>query len=104
MITKNLAKSLEELNFTYSENKDPAKIHVYGIYGGYLVTVYEIANKKVAYFNFRFNDSEENALKRYDMSEVFSSELDEYSVTDYSFQPVSAFNVPSSLGLIISSL
>ncbi len=83
MITKNLAKSLEELNFTYSENKDPAKIHVYGIYGGYLVTVYEIANKKVAYFNFRFNDSEENALKRYDMSEVFSSELDEYSVTDY---------------------
>ena len=83
MITKNLLKPLEELNFIYNENKDSSISHAYGIYGGYLVTIYEIANKKVAYFNFKFNENEENSLKRYNMSEMFSSELDEFSVTDY---------------------
>ena len=84
MITKNLMNALERLGFTYSDNKNQNKTHAYAIYGGYLVTVYESAGKKVAYFNFKFSDSEENTLKRYDMSETFSEELAEYSVTDYS--------------------
>lgn len=84
MITKNLTKALEELDFQYVDNKDSSKSHAYSIYGGYLVTVYEIGNKKVAYFNFKFSESEENSLKRYNMSDIFSSELEEYAVTDYS--------------------
>lgn len=84
MITKSLTKALEELGFIYAEYSNSDKNHVYALYGGYLVTVYESAGKKVAYFNFKFSDSEENALKRYDMSETFSAELEEYAVCDYS--------------------
>lgn len=72
------------MGFAYADNKNQNKTHAYAIYGGYLVTVYETAGKKVAYFNFKFSDSEENSLKRYDMSETFSEELEEYSVSDYS--------------------
>ena len=84
MITKNLLKALEEIDFTYIENKDNAKSHAYAIYGGYLVTVYEAAGKKVAYLNFKFPDNEENALKRYDMSEEFSSEIENFLLTESS--------------------
>ncbi|MBO5870495.1 MAG: hypothetical protein J6Q89_07085 [Clostridia bacterium] len=83
MITKNLIKSLEEIGFTYVEGATAEKGHAYAIYGGYLVSVYESAGNKVAYFNFKFPDSEENDIKKYNMSETFSNELNEYSVSDY---------------------
>ncbi len=84
MITKNLVKSLEEIGFTYSENSIAEKSHAYAVYGGYLVSVYEASGKKVAYFNFKFPESDENDLKKYNMSESFSTHMDEYSVIDYS--------------------
>lgn len=83
MISKNLISALEELNFNYVDNKNSSKSHAYGIYGGYLITVSENGNKKIAYFNFKFPDNEENALKRYDMSEAFTACLEEYNITDY---------------------
>lgn len=84
MITKNLAKAVEDIGFTYVAASSSEKSHAYAVYGDYLVTVYEESGKKIAYFNFRFLDSEENDLKKYDMSESFSSDLEEYSVSDYS--------------------
>lgn len=84
MITKNLLKALEELGFEYRDNKSPDKIHAFAIYGDYLVSVYETAGKRTAYFNFKFSDNEENSIKKYEMSEAFSNELGEYSVFDYS--------------------
>lgn len=84
MITKNLTKTLEEIGFTYTDGGSTEKSHVYAIYGGYMVTVYEAGGKKVAYFNFKFSENEENDLKKYDMSESFSNDLEEYSVSDYS--------------------
>ena len=84
MITKNLLKALEELGFEYRDNKSPDKTHAFAIYGDYLVSVYETAGKRTAYFNFRFSDSEENDIKKYAMSEAFSNELEEFSVVDYS--------------------
>ncbi len=86
MITKSLLKTLEEIGFTYSEASSPAKSHAYAIYGGYMVSIYEAAGKRTAYFNFKFSDSEDNALKKYDISEVFSNEMTEYSVIDYSIE------------------
>lgn len=83
MITKSLAKALKEIGFTLSEGGTPDKSHAYAIYGGYMLTVYETAGKRTAYINFKFSDNEENALKRYDISESFSAEMDEYSVVDY---------------------
>ncbi len=88
MISKNLMTALEELNFTFSSNKNSNKSHAYAIYGGYLVTVYESAGKKIAYFNFRFSDNEENSLKKYNVSETFSSIVDEFNVVDYSLSDV----------------
>ncbi len=84
MITKNLLKALEELGFEYRDNKSPDKTHAFAIYGDYLVSVYETAGKRTAYFNFKFSDSEENSIKKYAMSETFSNEIEEFSVIDYS--------------------
>lgn len=83
MITKNLTKALEEIGFTYVEGSSSEKSHAYAVYGGYLVSIYELSGKKVVYINFKFSESEENDLKKYDMSETFSSEIDEYSISDY---------------------
>lgn len=83
MITKSLLKALDELGFTYSDSDSPEKSHAYAVYGGYLVSVYETAGKRTAYFNFKFSENEENALKQYDISESFSANMSEYSVIDY---------------------
>ncbi len=85
MITKNLAKALEEIGFEYAETKTGDGSHVYAIYDGYLVTAYEKNSKKIVYFNFRFPENEANALKKYNMSDIFAAMMDEYSITDYSF-------------------
>lgn len=105
MITKNLANAVEDIGFTYVEGANSDKSHAYAVYGDYLVTVYEESGKKVAYFNFRFSDSEENDLKKYDMSESFSADLEEYSVHDYSIDEdgmrvVCNGNIPVFLKLI----
>lgn len=83
MITKNLANALTEIGFTYAGGEKTASSHCYAVYGGYLVSAYEDGGKKKAYFSFRFNENDENAIKRYDMSEEFSGETAEYEVTDY---------------------
>ncbi len=83
MITKSLLNALDELGFTYFEGSTAEKSHAYAIYGGYLVSVYESAGKRTAYFNFKFSENEENNLKKYDISESFSANLSEYSVIDY---------------------
>ena len=106
MISKNLAKALEENGFVFNSSEiNPDKNHVYCIYGGYFVTVYESAGKKVAYFNFKFPENEENSLKRYDMSESFASDMEEYAITDYTIDEdgmrvTSGGNVPTFLKLI----
>lgn len=105
MITKNLAKAVEDIGFTYTEGSSSDKSHAYAVYGDYLVTVYEESGKKVAYFNFRFSDSEENDLIKYDMSEEFSNDIEEFSVTDYSISEdgmrvVCGGNIPVFLKLI----
>ncbi len=105
MITKNLAKAVEEIGFTYVEGSASDKSHAYAVYGDYLVTVYEESGKKVAYFNFKFSDSEENDLIKYDMSENFSNDIEEFSITDYSISEngmrvICNGNIPVFLKLI----
>lgn len=105
MITKSLSNALDELGFTYCEGESSDKSHSYAIYGGYLVSVYESAGKRTAYFNFKFSESEENDLKKYDISESFSGNLEEYSVVDYDLNEdglrvVSNGSIPVFLRLI----
>lgn len=98
MITKNLTSALENIGFTYSENKDSSNSHSYALYGGYLTTVYEASGKKIAYFNFKFSDNEENSIKRYALSEAFSAEMEEYRISDYSIDE-NGMTVASSAGI-----
>lgn len=84
MISKNLMKALEELGFTFANNKTASKTHAYSIYGGYLVSVYEAAGKKIAYFNFKFSENDEDSLKQYNLSESFNSQISEFNLNDYS--------------------
>ncbi len=86
MITKTLTNALEEIGFYYSEGKSSDKSHVYAIYNNYLVSVYEKSGKKIAYFNFRLPESEENALKKLNMSESFSAKIDEGIIVNYSIE------------------
>ncbi len=82
MITKTLSKALENIGFTY-HNSNLQKSHAYALYDKYMVTVYEERGKKILYINFIFPENEENSLKKYDLSEQFSSNLETYSITDY---------------------
>ncbi len=84
MISKNLLKALEERNFTFAEGSSTAKAHAYAVLGGYFVTVYEYSGKKVAYFNFKFAENEENSVKMYTVSESFSSIGSSFNVSNYS--------------------
>ena len=62
MISKSLTKALENNGFTYSENLTADKNHVFGIYGGYLISVFEHGTKKFAFISFKFSENEENEL------------------------------------------
>lgn len=84
MITKNLLTALEEIGFKYSETDPDSYSYAFAVYGGFLVSAYESGGKKIAYFNFKFSDGEENAQKKYAFSEALSSGMDEYSISDYS--------------------
>ncbi len=83
MITKNLAKALEDIGFKYYDG-DGNSAHVSSIYNGYLITVYETSGKKNAFFSFRFSDNEENSLKKYNISESIGAIIEEYYICDYS--------------------
>ena len=83
MVTKKLVEALESIGFTYSDDAKHTNAHCYAVYGGYLVSVYEKGNNKIAFFSFKFSENEENAVKRYDMSEDFSSKLEEFEVVNY---------------------
>ncbi len=84
MITKSLAKNLEENGFVYVEGASSDKSHAYAIYGGYLVTVYENSGKKILFINYRCPDCDENSISNLKVSEKLSAELSEYSIVDYS--------------------
>ncbi len=85
MITKNLTKALEEIGFYYTEGKSSDKSHAYAVYNGYLTTIYEKSGKKIVYFNFKFPENEDNAIKKLNMSNsFFSAKIDEGLISDYS--------------------
>ena len=88
MITKNLLAVLEEKGFSFSKCTDSANDHAYAVYGGYLISIFEEGSRKIAYFNFKFSESEdeEETGKRYAFSEAFSHRMEEYSVSDYSLE------------------
>ena len=86
MITKYLLGALENIGFTSVFNDNKVCTHCYAIYGDYLISAYEEGNRKIAFFSFRFPESEENDVKRYEISEAFSGIAEDYSVVDYNIE------------------
>ena len=84
MISKNLSNILDSLGFASSNNSSPKDSNMYSVYNGYLTTVSCNSNKVFVYFNFRFIESDENNLKKYNISNSVSSMMNKYDISDYS--------------------
>ncbi len=90
MLSKTLNAAVSKMGLTVTEN------HAFGIYGGYLLTVYEAGNKKTAFFNFILDDdteedenvqerSNESSVAAFEISEAIKKNIDKFSIIDYIF-------------------
>jgi hypothetical protein len=81
MLSKTLDAAVKNVGFTVTPE------HAYGIYGGYLVTVYETGNKKTAFINFLLEDDPDDnsdaSLSAFNISETIKENLDKYAIIDY---------------------
>lgn len=97
MLSKTLDAAVKKIGLTVTEK------HAFGIYGGYLLTVYESGNKKTAFFNFlldttdeenstdneneeQSNDDDDSTLASYELSDALKKNIDKFSVVDYNLQ------------------
>ncbi len=102
MLSKTLDAALRNIGLTVTPD------HAYGIYGGYLITVSESGNKKQAFFNFLLEEeeeSEDSSLAAFEISEAVKSNLDTFSVIDYSLHEdgldiTSGSSIPDFLKMI----
>ena len=85
MVSKSLQLAAEELGFTYAEKANAKLSHMYGVYGGYLITLYDSGNQKSVFVNYYMppSDEEDDSVRLLELSESFKSATAEYYVTDY---------------------
>lgn len=102
MLSKNLGAAVQNIGLTLTDN------HAYGIYGGYLLTIYESGNKKTAFFNYlldKSKESDDSSLTSFEISEAIKDNLETYSILDYELQDdglviVSGQSIPRFLEMI----
>ena len=80
MLSKTLQLLAKDLGLDTDENS------AYGIYGGYMISLYDQKGRKTVFFNCPFDDPEDDALKSFDVSETIKSKITDYSITDYVIQ------------------
>lgn len=102
MISKTLTKALEKNGFTYSESITAERNHAYGIYGGFLVTVFEKSAKKVGFISFKFSTSKEDDLTKDAISQAIKDDSTVFSleINEDGLKVVSNGNVPEFLELL----
>lgn len=85
MVSKSLQLAAEELGFTYAEKANAKLSHMYGVYGDYLITLYDSGNQKSVFVNYYMppSDEEDDSVRLLELSENFKSATAEYYVTDY---------------------
>ncbi|MBR4053806.1 MAG: hypothetical protein IKK06_03275 [Clostridia bacterium] len=85
MVSRSLQGAAEALGFTYAEKQNSKQSHMYGVYGGYLITLYDSGNHKTVFINYYLapNDAEDDSVRLLELSEGFKSVTAEYSVADY---------------------
>lgn len=77
MISKALETALQNIGFSVGTD------NAFGIYGNYLITIFENGNKKTAFINFLIDDKDDSSLTSFDISEEIKGNLDNYSIIDY---------------------
>lgn len=77
MIGKALQQYAADLGLTVSEKC------AYGVFNGFLVTMYDTVSKKTVFVNYYLDDSEESAVRKFNLSESIKKNIDEYQIEDY---------------------
>lgn len=94
MIGKALQLYAEDLGFTVSNDC------AYGIYQGYLVTLYDSLNHKTLFINYYLSDEDENdSQKSFNLSEFIKNIIEEYSINDYEVD-VNGVSITTKEGLV----
>lgn len=89
MISQALRSAAEEIGFTYAEASRAGKDSLYGIYGGYLVTLYDTGSQKTFFINYYMNaDGEDgdDSVRLLEISEALKSAVSGVSVSNYSIE------------------
>lgn len=85
MVSKGLMNACQEALGLTSVEKNPAdKSYLYGVYGGYLISVYDSGKNRTVFFNYYMNESEEDdSVRLLALSEAMKASLGDIPVTDY---------------------
>ncbi|MBE6578368.1 MAG: hypothetical protein E7651_01005 [Ruminococcaceae bacterium] len=85
MVSQSLQAAAEAMGFTYAEKQSAKQSHMFGVYGGYLITLYDNGNQKTVFINYYMAPSEEedDSVRLLELSEGFKSATAGYSVADY---------------------
>lgn len=86
MISKTFQAAAEGIGFQFTEKESADKSYLYGVYGGYLVTLTESGKQKTLFINYYLPDAGDDSVKLLEISEALKSAVEGVSVSDYSVQ------------------
>ncbi len=88
MVSKALQSAAEELGFSYVEKNQSDKTHMFGVYGGYLTTLYDAGNQKTVFINYYMHDTEDEdeSVRLLELSESLKNVTGNLNVVDYSVE------------------
>lgn len=89
MISHALRLTAEELGFTYAESGGRSGLDsLYGVYGGYLVTLYDAGSQKTCFINYHLNTEteEDDPVRLLEISEALKTAFSGLSVSNYSVE------------------
>lgn len=94
MISKALRTTAEGIGFTYTEAAKSGKDSLYGVYGGYLVTLYDAGNSRSFYISYFLHDGdgeEADSVRLLELSESLKNAAGDVRLTACDVQPDGLF-------------
>ena len=85
MVSKTLQATAEAMGFIYAEKQNAKQSHMYGVYGGYLITLYDNGSHKTIFMNYYMapDEEEDDSVLLLELSEGFKTATMGYSMVDY---------------------
>jgi len=84
MVSKVLQNAAENLGFSYVEKNVSDKTHMFGVYGGYLTTLYDSGNHKTVFINYYLHmDDEDESVRILELSEALKDLAGDLNMSDY---------------------